>query len=166
MNVQLVVLGNVDNPTDIAHRVGLAIGVPNATTGAVNVKVIAFSMMVLVLTVSTDCGDLRVNIHARGDVSANVEKEVGTAHLATSAIGAKTTGMKVVSRRATKDVPHSVHSLMEHVLRVMTVTGGTVVSRRATKGVPHSVHSLMERVLHVGNIIMGTHVSFSARTVC
>jgi len=87
MSVQLDVLVNVDNSTDIAHRVGPDIGVINATNHAVNVGVTVYSMMVLVLTVSTECGAGCVNLNAGGDVSANVEKEVGTAHLATSAIG-------------------------------------------------------------------------------
>jgi len=87
MSVPLVVSVNVDNQTVIAHRVGPNNGVINATTGAANVKVIAFSMMVLALTVSMDCGGGCVNLNAGGDVSANVEKQVATAHLATSAIG-------------------------------------------------------------------------------
>jgi len=148
MSVQLVVLVNVDSPTVIAHRVGPNIGVINATTGAANVKVIAFSMMVLALTASMDCLGGCVNIIAVGRVLANVEKEVDTAHLATSDIGGKTMET-VASWRATKDVPLSVHSSMEHVLRVVMGFGEKVVSRRATKDVLHSVHSPMEPVLRV-----------------
>jgi len=129
MSVQLAVLVNVDSLTAIAHRVGPDIGVINATHHAVNVTVTVYSMMVLVLTVSTDCGGGCVNMNAAGSVSANVKKEVVTAHPAASGIGAKT-GKEFVSLRATKDVPQSVRSRMEPVPRVLTGSGETVVRMR------------------------------------
>ena len=72
IRVQLDVLVNVDKPTDIAHLVGPDIGGINATHHAVNVRVTVYSLMVLVQTVSTDCGGGCVNMNAAGDVSANV----------------------------------------------------------------------------------------------
>ena len=160
----MAVLVNVDNLTDIAHRVGQVIGDINLTLYVAIVKVIAYKLMVLALTVRMDCGDWRVNIHAGGDVSVNVEKEVDTAHLATSGFGGKTV-KKVVSWRATKDVLHSVYRPMDRVLHVVTVPGETVVSWRATKDVLHSVYSQMDRVHRV---VMGsgeTVVSRRAQTV-
>jgi len=146
--VQVAVTISVDSRTAIAHRVGKVIGGINATYYAAIAKGNAYNSMVLALTVRLECGGGCVNFNAMGRVLANVEIEMDTAHLATSGIGGKNLET-VASWRATKDVSHSVHSQMEHVFRVVTVTGETVVSRRAAKDVPHSVHSPMGPVLRV-----------------